>query len=59
MLRIDCETRETALNTIASFYKTTSLEIDNFLASFNIEEIYCKKQSAHPSDEMIRMLFVK
>ncbi|WP_449416635.1 hypothetical protein [Phormidium nigroviride] len=57
MLRIDCETRETALYTIASFYEILPSEIDRFLESFDIEEIQLKKRSSDPHDKMIMMLF--
>ena len=57
MLRIDCETRETSLDTIASFYDVTPSEIDSFFDTFDIEEIYLKKRPSYLIDEMIRMLF--
>jgi len=40
MARIDCETRESALYSIAYFYNADPLEIDQFLTEIDMSEIY-------------------
>jgi len=57
VIRIDCETRETALNTIASFYKITPSEIDSFFANSDLEEICLKNWRLNSADKIVRMVF--
>lgn len=57
MARIDCETRESALHTVAFFYNLAPLEVDQFLLRIDTSEIQRSYLHFCPFDEALREIF--
>lgn len=57
MIVLDCESRESALASVAAVYGVSPAEIDRFLRSFDVEAHYSKNDPHRPPDEELRILF--
>lgn len=57
MLILDCESRNTALASVAQIYRIDAGRIDSFFAGFDLEEHYERFDPPRPGDEELRRVF--
>lgn len=56
MLSLDCESRASALDSLASIFGLSEKSIENFLCGFDIEDHYKRNEPPHSGDRELRLV---